>query len=472
MINYLRNINRNVGEQFHYGFTLPKNISKNVGEVLNSSDVKKITFIVIFILFFKVNKSFAQQQIALSDAINIALKNNLDIQISKNNVSAASINNHIGVAGGLPTVTGSANSNQQLTALNQELSNGTNIDRSSVFSNGTSFSVAGTFLLYNGGRVLATKNRLSELQNLSQAQLNTTIQSTIADVMLKYYAVVQQQNFVTTLNQSIDVSKQKLSLIETRKSVGLSNDAELFQAQLDLNGQVQALQSQNIIINQAKSDLIRSLVLQPNSEIFVKDSIIVDRNIGWEEVEVQLKKNPDVLTTDIQIVINKIIEREVNARKFPVINVNTGYNYNRNQSAAGFTLLNQIYGPFLGFNVTMPLYTGTANMRQLKVAKINTENAKLQKEIVIQNFKNSASKAWEAYNSTIQLIDNEQKNYQIAQKLLNLITQRFQLGQGTIIDIREAQQSFENSGFRLNNLNYNAKVAEITLKQIANQLGN
>ncbi len=432
---------------------------------------RNMAFFALFALFFKANGIVGQQQITLNDAINLALKNNLDIQISKNNVSAASINNHIGVAGGLPTVTASASTNQQLTGLNQELSNGTTTNRTAVMSNNSAVGVVGSFLLFNGGRVLATKNRLEELQNLSQQQLNATIQNTIADVMLKYYAVVQQQNFVTTLNQSIEVSKQKLSLIETRKSVGLSNDAELFQAQLDLNAQVQSLQSQNIVINQAKSDLLRSLVLQPNSEIIVRDTIIVDRNVGWEAVEVNLKKNPNVLTADVQIVINKIIEREVKARQFPSINANAGYNYNLNQSTAGFTLLNQIYGPFLGLSVSMPIYTGTANVRQLRVAKINTENAKLQREVIVQNYQNSAAKAWEAYISTIQLIDNEHKNYQIAQKLLNLITQRFQLGQGTILDIREAQQSFENSGYRLNNLNYNAKVAEITLKQIANQLG-
>jgi outer membrane protein len=431
-----------------------------------------IVLLILFTLFFKVNSGYTQQQITLTDAINIALKNNLDIQISKNNVSAASINNHIGVAGGLPTVNATASSNQQLTALNQELSNGTNINRNGVMGNSSAIGFVGSFLLFNGGRVLATKNRLEELQNLSQQQLNANIQNTIADAMLKYYAVVQQQNFVSTLNQSIEVSKQKLYLIETRKSVGLSNDAELFQAQIDLNAQVQALQTQNILINQAKSDLLRSLVLQPNSEITVKDTIIVDRNVGWEAVEVNLKKNPNVLTADIQIVINKIIERETNARRFPSINVNGGYNYNLNQSTAGFTLLNQIYGPFLGFNVSMPLYTGTANVRQVRVAKINTESAKLQREIVVQNLQNTVAKAWEAYTSNMQLIDNEQKTYQIAQNLLNLMTQRIQLGLGTIIDIREAQQSFENSGFRLNNLKYNAKVAEITLKQIANQLEN
>ncbi|MBC7408335.1 MAG: TolC family protein, partial [Arcicella sp.] len=50
--------------------------------------------------------------------------------------------------------------------------------------------------------------------------------------------------------------------------------------------------------------------------------------------------------------------------------------------------------------------------------------------------------------------------------------QKFQFGQATIVDIRVAQQSFENSGYRLNNLNYTAKVAEITLKQLGNLLGN
>lgn len=433
---------------------------------------KNISLLFIFTVFVCIKMSVAQQQIKLVEAIDIALKNNLDVQISKNNINIATINNHLGVAGGLPTVTGTASTTQQLTGLNQELSNGTSTNRNSVFSNNTNAGISGTFLLYNGGRVLATKNRLEELQKLSSEQLNVTIQNTVADVMLKYYAVVQQQNLVATLLQSIEVSKQKLSLIETRKSVGLSNDAELLQAQIDLNTQNQTLQSQNILINQAKADFLRSLVMSPNADIFVKDSIMVDKAIQWETVEVNLKKNPSVLTAETQISINKIIEREANARHFPTINANAGYNYNLNQSTAGFTLLNQSYGPFLGVSVNVPIYTGTANIRQLQVAKINTDNARIQKEIVIQNLKNTVSKAWEVYISTLQLIDAERQNYLIAQKLLKIITQRFQLGEGTIVDIREAQQSFENSGYRLNNLSYNAKMAEITLKQISGQLMN
>ena len=89
-----------------------------------------------------------------------------------------------------------------------------------------------------------------------------------------------------------------------------------------------------------------------------------------------------------------------------------------------------------------------------------------------QNFQNIATKSWEAYISNLTLIESERQNYLLAQKLLNLITQKFQFGQATIVDIRVAQQSFENSGYRLNNLSYTAKVAEITLRQLGNLLGN
>ena len=433
-----------------------------------------LKYIIPFFLIttFSIFQGKSQQQITLSQAIETSLKNNLDVQISKNNVTINSINNNIGVAGGLPTVLGSASTNEQIIGLNQELSNGTTTNRTGVVSNSSNFGFTASMLLYNGGRVWATKNRLEELQHLSQQQLNATIQNAIADVMFKYYSVVQQQNFVSTLNQSIEVSKQKLALIEAKTNVGLLSESELLQAQIDLNTQTQALQAQNIAIEQSKDDLLRSMVLAPNTDIIVKDTILVDRDIVWENIEVNLKKNPALLAADVQININKILEREVTARRFPTISANTGYNYLLSQSSAGFTLLNQNYGPFLGVSVSMPIYTGGVNVRQLQVAKVNTQNARVQKEIVYQNFQNIATKSWEAYISNLTLIESERQNYLLAQKLLNLITQKFQFGQATIVDIRVAQQSFENSGYRLNNLSYTAKVAEITLRQLGNLLGN
>jgi outer membrane protein len=50
------------------------------------------------------------------------------------------------------------------------------------------------------------------------------------------------------------------------------------------------------------------------------------------------------------------------------------------------------------------------------------------------------------------------------------VLQKFQLGNATIVDVKIAQQTFEEEGYRLVNLNYSAKIAEIELKRLASQL--
>jgi len=59
------------------------------------------------VYFFLLSMPFAgcaQNIIRLPDALNIAFKNSLDIQLAKNNVQANTILNNIGIAGGLPAI--------------------------------------------------------------------------------------------------------------------------------------------------------------------------------------------------------------------------------------------------------------------------------------------------------------------------------------------------------------------------------
>ena len=77
---------------------------------------------ILFILFiFPIHLTAFCQSLTLQDAINIALKKSLDLQLLKNNVEISRVNNNIGVAGGLPIVTAGASDNEQSTNVNQEL---------------------------------------------------------------------------------------------------------------------------------------------------------------------------------------------------------------------------------------------------------------------------------------------------------------------------------------------------------------
>ncbi len=428
-------------------------------------------FVVLFFTLLIIKTGLAQGTLTLPDAVSIALKNSYNIQLAKDNLEIANINNYIGVAGGLPVVNAQISDNEQVTSINQKFPDPTrDVKRDGVSSNILTGSITGNILLYNGYRVKATKNRLEELERQNQGLLNAQIQNTIAVVNTAYYNVVRNQYFLKSINQSIEVSKQRLDILNSRKEVGLANNADIFQAQLDLNTLIQLAESQKLVISQSKTDLLNLIVVNPDSAISIKDTIIIDRTININEIKSLSLKNPQLIAAEQQIKINQLLEREVAALRSPTLRATAGYNLNNTSSAAGFILLNQSHGPQVGLNLSMPIYNGTINKRQLKVAEVNTKIAKTNRDNLMLGIETGIVKTYQSYKSTLEQLKTSKENYDLSVKLLDLVMQKFQLGQGTIIDIRVAQNSFEVESFKLANLAYTAKVAEIELKRLANLL--
>lgn len=434
-----------------------------------SRNMKRILVVVLVGISFQ---GLCQQAVSLTDAVNSALKNSFDIQLAKNNLEISGINNHPSIAGGLPVVTGTINDNEQVTTINQKFADAArDTKRSNVGSNNLTVGVTGTMLLFNGWRVVATRKRLEELQQQNQHLLNAQLQNTIAAVMTKYYDVVRQQIYLKTIRQSIELAQQRLDIVQVRKEVGLANNADLFQAQLDLNGLTQTLQSQDLVIGQAKTDLQNLMFVQPDTAMVLTDTaIFVDRTVSFENVRGNLKNNPQFLAASQQVSINELIERETAAQRYPTVRATTGFNFQSSKSAAGFSLLNQSYGPFLGLNISVPIYNGGVFKRQQRVAEINTRNATLIRDNVYSNFETGALRTYQAYLNSLQQLQTGQQNYDLSKQLVFIVLERFKQGVGTLVDVKLAQQTFENEGFRLVNLSYSAKVAEIELKRLASQL--
>jgi outer membrane protein len=428
-------------------------------------------FIAIAILLFTgFKEAKAQQVLTLNEAINIALQKSLGIQIARNSFEAAQVSNHLSMAGAYPTVNATGSSNESLININQKLNNGTETNRKGSPSNASSLGVTGSMLLFNGFRVYATKSRLEALEKQSQQQIIVQIQNVIADVMINYYNIVRQQTLMQTLQQSIDVTVKRKEIVDVRKSVGLANNADTYQAQIDLNASLQDLRSQELVVAQAKADLMNLLAQTADSSFTIRDTIIVDSTVNFDFVKTNIQQNPELLSAGEQIRINQAIEREVASARYPSVFLNAGANYSRSQNAAGLTLLNQSFGPFVGLSLQVPIFNAATRRRQ-QVAEIDTRNASLSHQSVYNNLETSAVKSWQAYQNNLQRIQTERENYKLAGDLLQLTLERYRLSQATIIEVREAQRSFIDAGYRLVNLAFEAKSAEIELKRLSSKLG-
>ena len=434
--------------------------------------MQKNSFIVLLlVLLFSQEKIAAQNNLSLKEAVTIAIQNSYDIKLVENNLSIAQNNNNYGVAGGLPTVTANGTNNNTLTTINQTFPDASrNTTRNGVDGSTLNGGLSATMILFNGYRIAATKDRLASIQKQTEAVLQVQMLNTSSTVMQQYYNVIRQTAFLKTIEKSIEASEQRVAIVKTRQELGVANQADLLQSSLDLNALLQAKQNQLLVLDQVKADLYNTMVLPANSNYIFTDSIQVDQKMILSDVESKMKAHPLLQSAQQLINVNQFLEKETKALMYPTLRANTGFNYNSNKSAAGFILLNESYGPFLGFNLSIPIYAGTASKRAYKNAQINTVSAKIQYDNTAQNLSTELFKTYQNYQNSLKQTPIEIENYKMSDALLALVMERFKLGEATIVDVKQAQQSFETAGFRLTSLQFSAKIAEIELKRMSNQL--
>ena len=140
----------------------------------------KIVFACILFTFSSVN---AQKALTLNNAVNIALKNNFDIQVSRNDATIAQVNNTPGNAGMLPTVAIDGSANYSLNDAFQKYPDGTSVNFPSLNSTTITAGAQLSWTLYDGGKMFVTKNKLNEIESLGEIQYKDKVIQTLFNVV-------------------------------------------------------------------------------------------------------------------------------------------------------------------------------------------------------------------------------------------------------------------------------------------------
>ena len=176
--------------------------------------------------------------------------------------------------------------------------------------------------------------------------------------------------------------------------------------------------------------------------------------------------NTNILTFQKEIDIARLSVDEFKANRLPKVNFNTSYNFQYTSNSSGTTLLSRYYGPQVGGSISIPIFQGgnlnrliSTSKIQLESAQYNLENSKIQVNTLLQN-------ALTDFENQEHLLAIEKENTDLVKENLEISMQRLRYGQTTALEVRQAQQSYEDSFTRLINFKYNLKVAETRLRQL------
>ena len=417
------------------------------------------------------SKSQAQELLKLEDAVKIALENNYDIKLSRNDLKIDELNNSIGNAGMLPAVNATITNSNSILNSKQTQSDGTERTLDGARNMNLSYGVGLDWTIFDGLRMFARKEQLNILQKQGEAELKLAILTKISDVYLTYFDLVQQQQQLTALDTAIVISQQRVTTADNRFRIGKVSKLEVLNAQVDLNVDNSLLLKQKEMIKTTKIRLNEILARDVQTDFIVSNAILVDDKLNLEEIKSMAEKqNPQL---QAQLLAKNSAEQElkqVKAGRYPTVKINSGYNFTHSEASLGFVTQSSGRGFVYGFSAAVPIFNGNLQNRNEKIAKVQVENASVTLEQQKRSLESQIGSAFESYQTNLELTKVEAKNLQIAEQNLDITLSKFKIGTITPIEFRTAQQNSLDAKVRYSNALYLTKIYEITLKELAGNL--
>ena len=417
----------------------------------------------------------AQEILGLKEAVTIGLENNFDIQIAEKDQLINKNNNTLGNAGFLPTVDLNADKTFQVQNVELDIQQGPE-DIFTIFQDGAQsdrFNAGASFnwTIFDGFGMFMTRERLVELESQGLLDKKVTVENTIAAIYNAYYRTVFEQDRLSVLKETVEISRARLSFAQSRYEVGKGSKLDYLAAQVDYNTDRSNVLRQEETLNNVKIDLNVLLGRETNTVFSVNDQIDINPDLQLDPLLQKVNRlNPSLLNAISEQNVAFLEYKEVVSEQYPTVNLEFSYDRSTSNNDAGQLRFSSTNGITYGVSASWNIFDGFNRRREVQNAKVRKEITQLEKDALELSLQGEVNKAYVNYANNLQLTDLEESNVEIALENEGIALDRYELGAGTSLELREAQRNAVNSQNRLLDAQLAAKLAEIELLRLSGSI--
>ncbi len=423
------------------------------------------------ICLISVSTVLGQQKLTLKEAVSIALQNNYDIKLIKNEVEIAKNNTNLGNAGILPVATATFNTGGSRQNTVQTQASGTERRINGARNSNMGYGVGLDWTVFDGFTMFANYERLKTLRQQGEKNADLQILTTITDVISAYYNVAKQQQLVIAADSTIDISAFRLRIADSKLKIGRGSKLDVLAAQVDYNTDTSAYLQQKNLLNNYQVSLNQLLARDVNIKFTVENTFDIEETLNYTNLAAQMEQlNPALQSALLNKKVAELNLKQVQGNRYPQISLNSGYDFNKSESPTGFNTQFRASGFSYGLTASFNIFNGFLQRQNERNAKVNISSANLQVEQTKQNLSAQLISAYQDYTTFIELTKLEQGNINIANQNLDITLEKYRLGNITPLELREAQKNAIDANNRYLEIKYQGKLAEIYLKQISGTL--
>jgi len=435
---------------------------------MNMKHIKSIILSSFLLLPIIVNG----QVLTIDEAIATAMEKNFDIRMANNNVMVAENNKTIQNSGYLPTVTGSANANYAnnnafvVDQQDQEFS----IDGIQTSAYGASVGV--NYNIYTGGSRKNQFEKLKAAYELSDVQRQLQINNSLLNVYTTYYSIARSTVQLSILEEAFEISKQRYIRTKYQFDFGQKTNLDVLNAQVDVNNDSLNLINASVQLENAKRQLNFLMGVTDGKDFEVTETVEVNSVLNYELIRKNMEEsNYQFQQIALTSVLSEYDLKISQAGWVPTVSTNVSYGLNNSQNGpASLFAIQNINGLNASLNLNWSIFDGGATNIRVQNAKINLDNQQLTKEQILLNLNTELGNTWAEYSNQLMILNSEKVNVDISEQNFLKTKERYNLGQVSSIDFRQAQLNLINSKVNLTNAQFGAKIAEMKLRKLEGSL--
>lgn len=433
---------------------------------------KKLVF--FFLLGITLSGS-AQRQLTLEEAIATALKNNFDIQLSRNDSAVAALDYSYRNAVFLPRLNATAGTNWNNNNQKQTLADGTKREQKGVKSSNINAALNLNWTLFDGLKMFATRDKAEEFIKLGELGIKNQVTNSVASVITTYYNIVRQKQLLIAIEEQIELSQERVKLAQYKLDIGVGAKPDVLQSKVDNNAQKALKLEQVTLIAQLKEQLNQAMNVKDAPPYEVSDSIPLNTQLSLGELQNGLEKtNPGLLITRKNIDIANLTLKERKAERWPTVSFNSVYNFTRTNNQTVINpfspLFNQSKGFNYGFTASIPILNNFTNKRNIRQAELDIRYQQLVLDNQQSQLNLALVNAFLEYEQQKKALALEEENILLAKENVSIVFQVYKLNSNTLIQLKEAEKSLQDAYTRLITARYNTKLSETELLRLKGDL--
>jgi len=409
--------------------------------------LKKSIFIST-ICALALSSNLNAKQFSLDELIDIAVSNNANIEVSKNQEKVKEQELKKAKSAYLPKLTASADTGYyDIEAGNQD-------------GNASSFTLGASQLLYDFGKTSSSIDASEHNLDASSKDIDVSKQSTVLQIKQAYYDILNDYQQILVSKESVKLDELQLSQAKEYFKAGIRTQIDITNAQLQLSNSKLKLVQNEYSLKNANAKLISILGTKIDENIEVKEpsynikKLAKNASLKYksleELVELGLVNRPEIKKYEALIKTNKASLENANSQYYPTLDVSASYNDKKSDDIAS---LDSDQTAVL-LNLKWNLYTGGTREADKKIAltNLNTTHKQLQQQKL-----EITQDITSAYYNTKQSFDSIKiglLSLNLATKNLDLATQRYKAGLNDLLEVNDAKLEYTQSKSTLVNAYY------------------